>query len=320
MSLRILHVLQQIDSDAGRSAEAVCELSLVQRQFGHTVEITVVGSSGGNAFDHLGIPIHHIDGGWGAYGYDSGFVPWMKERAGRYDCVIVHGIWDYCGLGTSRALQDSAVPYFVFTHGMLDPWFKLHQPIRHLIRWLYWPWGGYPVLRDAHAVFFLCEDERRRAREAFWLYDCHEFVVRFGTSGIPREIAGSVGGGFVEAHPLLRGKRLFTFLADHNPAEGIYTIVKAIESLFQMGVWNPESMRLVIAGNASGTTKDILRQILGKSRFDESVYLAGALREREMWCALRESEVFLRPSSYEICGKQVAKSLSAGTPVLMSTG
>jgi glycosyltransferase involved in cell wall biosynthesis len=203
---------------------------------------------------------------------------------------------------------------------MLDPWFKLHQPIRHLIRWLYWPWGGYPVLRDAHAVFFLCEDERRRAREAFWLYDCHEFVVRFGTSGIPREIAGSVGGGFVEAHPLLRGKRLFTFLADHNPAEGIYTIVKAIESLFQMGVWNPESMRLVIAGNASGTTKDILRQILGKSRFDESVYLAGALREREMWCALRESEVFLRPSSYEICGKQVAKSLSAGTPVLMSTG
>jgi hypothetical protein len=77
------------------------------------------------------------------------------------------------------------VPYFVFLHGELDPWFKSVHPLRHLRRWLDWAWTGYPLLRDAHAVFFTGEEERRRARESFWLYDCHEFVLRYGVAGVP---------------------------------------------------------------------------------------------------------------------------------------
>ena len=48
-------------------------------------------------------------------------------------------------------------------------------------------------------------------------------------------------------------------------------------------------------------------------------FVAGSAK-LETWDALRASEVFLRPSSYEICGIRVADALSAGTPVLMSTG
>jgi hypothetical protein len=230
MSLRILHVLQRTESDAGRSADEVCELSVGQRQFGHSVEIALVGRPGSDAYDHLGIPIHHLRGGLGSYGYNSGFVAWLQGRAANYDCVIVHGIWDYCGLGTLRALREAAVPYFVFTHGMLDPLNKFHQPFRHLLRWLYWPWGVYPVLRDAHAVFFVCEDERLRAREAFWLYDCHEFVVRFGTPGIRTNQSDRGTNRFLDLHPELEGKRLFTYIADHNPLEGIHVLVDAIET------------------------------------------------------------------------------------------
>ena len=45
-----------------------------------------------------------------------------------YDAVIVNGLWMYHGFGAWRALHGGPVPYFVFTHGMLDPWFK-RKPI-----------------------------------------------------------------------------------------------------------------------------------------------------------------------------------------------
>ena len=87
-----------------------------------------------------------------------------------YDAVIVHGIWQYNSFGVWRALAGTATPYFVFPHGMLDPWFKRTYPLKHMKKLLYWPWGEYRVLRDAAAVLFTSEEERQLARESFSLY------------------------------------------------------------------------------------------------------------------------------------------------------
>ena len=53
---------------------------------------------------------------------------------------------------------------------MLDPWFKRTYPLKHLKKLLYWPWAEYRVLRDAAAVLFTSEEERRLARETFARY------------------------------------------------------------------------------------------------------------------------------------------------------
>jgi glycosyltransferase involved in cell wall biosynthesis len=320
MSLRILHVLRPVDSDAGRSIEAVCELSTAQFKFGHAIEIVTLGHTIGKRLERLGIPIYGLQNDQGSYGYNAKFVRWMKEHAGAYDCVIVHGIWDYCALGTWWALRDSTVPYFVFAHGMLDPWFKTYRPIRHLLRWLYWPWGVYPVLRDAHAVFFLCDDERNRARQAFWIYDCHEFVVRSGSSGISQPLVDGASEIFLSAHSELRGKRLFTFFADQDPAKGVRALAGAIGWLSERGIWNSQTMRLVIAGSADQAIRVVVEHSANQCGVGHCVYWTGALTESERWGVLRASEVFLRPSSYEISSNSVADALSAGTPVLVSTG
>ena len=54
-----------------------------------------------------------------------------------YDAVIVEGLWQFHGYATWKALRGGPVPYFVFTHGMLDPWFKRKYPFKHLKKWLY---------------------------------------------------------------------------------------------------------------------------------------------------------------------------------------
>ena len=47
---------------------------------------------------------------------------------------------------------------------MLDPWFKQEYPIKHMAKWLYWPWAEYRTLRDAHLVLFTTAEEMALAR------------------------------------------------------------------------------------------------------------------------------------------------------------
>ena len=65
--------------------------------------------------------------------------------------VVVNGLWQYCGYAAWRTLAGNT-PYVVFTHGMLDPYFKHAFPLKHIKKWLYWVPAEYRVLRDAYRV------------------------------------------------------------------------------------------------------------------------------------------------------------------------
>jgi hypothetical protein len=125
--------------------------------------------------------------------------------------VIVEGIWHYHAFATRRALRSTGTPYFVYPHGMLDPWFKRTYPIKHLKKWAYWPGADYRVLGNAKAVLFTTEQERLLARQSFWLYQANEVVVGYCTSAPPgdseqqREL-------FLSRFPQLRGQRILLFL------------------------------------------------------------------------------------------------------------
>ena len=61
--------------------------------------------------------------------------------------VFVHGLWQWQGIGTWRALRGSGVPYCLFPHGMLDPWFRTAFPQRHMRKVAYWKLIEHRVAR-----------------------------------------------------------------------------------------------------------------------------------------------------------------------------
>ncbi len=129
-------------------------------------------------------------------------------------------MWQYPGLAARRAARALGLPYFVYTHGMLDPWFKRAFPLKHLKKLLYWPWGEYRVLRDAAAVCFTCEEEMILARQSFALYKAREAVVSYGTSA-PAGDPDTQRAAFLGAYPALQGKRLLLFLSRHPCEKGM---------------------------------------------------------------------------------------------------
>jgi glycosyltransferase involved in cell wall biosynthesis len=318
MPLRILHCIASVDPASGGPIEGLKQIARINvGEYGHRVEVVTLDDPHSKWVREFPHPVHAMGPGFTHYGYSSRLVPWLRANAHNYDCVVVNGIWGYNCLGAWRALRDTDVPYFVYTHGMLDPWFKYRYPLKHMKKWLFWPWAVYPVLRDAQGVMFTCEEERRLARESFWLYDCNEIVVNYGTPGAPAP-DHDYSTPFLQKHPDLQNRTRFVFLGRVHTKKGPDILIEAIARLRDAGRWDPRRMRLIMAGPVDGEYAEELKALSRRLGVDESVYWTGMLLGDDKWGALQCAEAFVLPSHQENFGIAVAEALSVGVPVLIS--
>ena len=303
--MKILRCIRSLDPAHGGPLESVTQSTLVLQRRGHQVEIASLDAPGAHEFPAT---VHALGPVRGSYGYSASYVPWLKENRARFDAVVVHGIWQYPSFGVWRALHGTPTPYFIFPHGMLDPWFKRTYPLKHLKKLLYWPWGEYRVLRDAAAVLFTSEEERRLARESFALYRAQEVVVNYGTAA-PQVDWAAAQEEFLGKFPVLRGQKFFLFLGRLHEKKGGDLLLKAFASLGE------KRGQLVIAGPCADD--DYLKHLRELAR-DLPVVFTGMLSGNLKWGALRTADVFVLPSHQENFGIAIAEALACGTPVLIS--
>ena len=315
--MRILHSIRTVNPEAGGPIEGIKQLAAANRIGGHEIEILSLDAPDAPWVKDCPVKVHAVGPGMLSYGYASGHTSWISEHRRDYDAVIVNGLWQYSGFGVWRALRGTDTPYFVFPHGMLDPWFKRAYPLKHLKKWFYWPWAEYRVLRDARAVFFTCEEERRVARESFWLYHCNEVVVNYGISH-PGGDATAQKETVLGQFPELRGKRILLFFGRIHEKKGCELLIKAFAKVAASGSCDP-ALYLVVAGPcAQPQYLKYIRDLASEICPPSSVLFPGMLAGDLKWGMLRAAEVFILPSHQENFGIAVAEALACGTPVLIS--
>lgn len=260
------------------------------------------------------MPVRALGPGRGGYGYAPRFSQWIRERHTKYDAVIVQGLWQYSSFGVWRALRGTDTPYFVFPHGMLDPWFKRTYPLKHLKKLLYWPWAEFRVLRDAAAVLFTSEEERRLAPESFSLYRCNERVVSYGTA--PPEIdLSDAREDFFKSFPHLRDRRFLLFLGRLHEKKGCELLLEAFASMSHSARAD-QPLDLVIAGPCADEAYEM--NLKRKAQSTSGVTFTGMLSGSLKWGAFSAADAFVLPSHQENFGIAVVEALACGTPVLIS--
>jgi glycosyltransferase involved in cell wall biosynthesis len=316
--MKLLRSIHTVNPALGGPIESVKQSSAILARRGHHVEIISLDAPDDPWVRDAPVPVHALGPGRGSYGYAPRFSSWIKERRAQYDAVIVHGIWQYNSFGVWRAVSGSDTPYFVFPHGMLDPWFKRTYPLKHFKKLLYWPWGEYRVLRDAAAVLFTSEQERKLARESFSLYTCKEVVVNYGTAAPSLDLE-SAREDFFAAFPKLRGQRFFLFLGRLHVKKGCDVLIEAFAALRKSSETDA-SMHLVLAGPCAN--EEYLRQLqqlaAEATNADGSITFTGMLTGPRKWGAFSAAEAFVLPSHQENFGIAVVEALACGTPVLIS--
>jgi glycosyltransferase involved in cell wall biosynthesis len=302
-----------VNPDGGGVVEALKQFSLAHRDLGHTVEVLSLDEPDAPWVKAFPLRVHALGPANGKYGYAPALVPWLKEHRKNYDAVIIDGLWQYNVFGVWRALHGTDTPYFVFPHGMLDPWFKHTYPLKHLKKWLYWPWAEYRVLRDATRVFFTCEEEKRLARESFWLYRVNEEVASLGLQAAPGD-AAQQRALFQEKFPALRGKRVLLFLARLHVKKGCDLLIEA----FAESARKDPQLHLVMAGPDQTGWQATLQQRCAELGIADRVTWTGMISGDLKWGAIRSAEVFILPSHQENFGLAVVEALACGVPVLIS--
>lgn len=310
--MNLLHVIRSLDARGGGPQEGLKQIVLEMDRAGWASEVASLDAP--EELSALSFPakINGLGPARGGYGYAPGAVRWLRANAPRFDAVVVHGLWQYHGLATWRALQGLNVPYFVFPHGMLDPWFRRTYPMKHAKKWLYWPWAEYRVLRDATNVLFTCEQERVLARESFWLYRVNEAVAGFGIEP-PKTDETADRQAFLDAFPALEGKRLLLYLSRIHPKKGCDLLVQAFAATAA-----EHDLHLVMAGPEDGEWGRELRQLAANLGIADRLTWTGMLSGPVKWGAYHASEAFILPSHQENFGIVVAEALALRRPVLIS--
>ncbi len=246
------------------------------------------------------------------YGYAPKFVPWLRAHAGQYDCVIAHTLWNYAAYGAARVLPTCGVPYFVFTHGMMDPWFRQAYPLKHLAKQVSWLVNEGVLLEGARKVLFTAEDERLLAKGVFLGHEGYaEAVVGYGANAPPPEAAAGQAA-FQARFPQWAGRPYLLFLSRIHPKKGCDLLIDAFAGLaahypdLQLVMVGPDQVGLLAALQAQA-------QRLGMA---ERIHFPGPLYGLDKWNAMLGADAFVLPSHQENFGVVVAEAMASGTPVL----
>ncbi|MGY4344971.1 glycosyltransferase involved in cell wall biosynthesis [Bradyrhizobium sp. GM7.3] len=210
-------------------------------------------------------------------------------------------------------LPGAGVPYFVFTHGMLDPWFQKQYPVKAAFKQLSWLFNEGPLLRNANGVLFTCEEERLLARDAFWPYRVHEFVVGYGTSDVTGNYDAQVAA-FRSRLPRLGQRNFLLFLSRIHPKKGCDLLIDAFAKIAS----SVPDLDLVIAGPDQSGWVGQLKQRAAAAGVDHRIHWPGMLEGDLKWGAFRGCEAFVLPSHQENFGIVVAEALACGKPVLIT--
>jgi glycosyltransferase involved in cell wall biosynthesis len=311
--MKILHVINSVNPAGGGPIEGVRQLGAANESQGHKVSIVSLDAPNAGYLRTCAFPVYALGPGLLKYSYCRRLVPWLRENVGKFDIVIVNGIWQYQSFAVQHALRRNGdTPYVVYTHGMLDPWFKNRYPLKHMKKMLYWP-REYRVLRDASAVLFTCEEERVLARQSFRPYSCNEIVVNYGTAG-PQGDSQVELAMFYEKYPQLREKRLVLFLGRLHEKKGCDLLLQAFAKMLA----GDADWHLVMCGPDQEGWAAQLRTMAARLNITERVTWAGMVSGDLKWGAVRAAEVFVLPSHQENFGIVVAEALACGTPALIS--
>lgn len=330
--MRLLHVVDTIDPESGGVSQAVRTMAAQIADRGLYNEILTLDAPAEQE-EGIAYRINNIGPSNGRWSYSNALIPWLVSNLGRFDTIIVHGLWLYSGFAVTKALsifktiiksegQSQDLPsLYIMPHGMLDPYFQrsVKRRVKALRNWLYWKVIEGNVVNSSNGLLFTCRQECTLAREPFRPYrPKKELVVGLGVMNPPK-FSYSMIDYFSKICPDVQYGKYILFLGRIDDKKGVDLLLQAYDKLLVLSEIG-EVPQLVIAGPGMNSSYGLMLQnfMAEKPRLKDNVRFTGMLTGLDKWSALYGCEAFILPSHQENFGIAVVEALACGKPVLIS--
>jgi glycosyltransferase involved in cell wall biosynthesis len=288
-------------------------------------------------------PLHALGPGRFRLAYSAQFQFWLDKNLSRFDCVIVHGLWQWHVQATIRSFKklksnsQGAGRYpllFIMPHGMLDPWFQRDKTrrLKAIRNSIYWWLFERQAVNSADALLFTCEEEILLARTTFRGYrPKREINIGYGIAE-PPVFDPRMHDAFQAKCLELGNNPYLLFLGRIHPKKGVDLLIRAYAEVLKNDKLKTTFPHLVIAGpgwdtsygrqmrhlihiaNAEVPSENCKLKTVNQPR----IHAIGMLEGDSKWGAFHGCEAFILPSHQENFGIAVVEALACAKPVLIS--
>lgn len=310
--MKMLHCVADLNPAWGGSVEAARLLTVSLLEQGHAVEVLTLVEPKPEWMEKWGAVAHWPGPSITYYLYNKYLVGWLKEHAREYDILIIHGVWRYISAGVWRGLRGLNVPYVIYLHGMLDPYYNAFA-WKRLKKILMWAFVERKVLRDANMVLFTCEEERLLGSANFHPLVCKEEILGLGIAAPPGapESLPNVPAAWPQE---LLGKRVILFLARLHPQKGCDTLIAAFA---RVAAKYPDLHLLIVGPDEIGWKAELVQkaELLGAAG---QITWSAPVYGEDKWAFFRKADAYILPTNFENFGISIVEALACGLPVLIS--
>jgi glycosyltransferase involved in cell wall biosynthesis len=305
--MKVLHIIDSVNPDQGGPLAFAINMSRERALHGHSSVFVATDPEDAIWIEDFPFPVVC------APKSRRGVERAIAEVCGTCDVAIVHGLWNNASIGGYKALRKKSVPWFLYPHGMLDPYFKRIKPIKNLVKHLYWIlWQGR-MLSGATRVLFTCQEELTLAQNAFIGHNLYKRVVVSYCAvdqklNEPDQVKIDSFQGRDMSRPYL------LFLSRIHPKKAIDNLLRAYAAVSE----NFPSVDLIIAGPNKNDYGESMKALVEKLGLGSRVIWTGPVKGDVKRALFSKAKAFVLPSHQENFGQVVAESLSTGTPVLIS--
>lgn len=321
--MKLLHIIASANPADGGAIEGVRRLGDSLRALGHQQELLTLDHRSAPFVKTFPAPVHAMGPAptrgtsrltrlrrWARLSPEA--LGWLRCNLAGYDGVIVDGLWNYATHIARRVLPGSGVPYIVFPHGMLDPWFAGQYRWKHRAKSILWRVNEGPLLAHAHAAAFTTRQELALARSGWSPWRSRDVVVGYGTAAPPAD-GPRLRNAFASAVPGLGGTPFLLFLGRLHEKKGIDLLIGGFARAAAQLRFD-----LVIAGPGKADYVAYLQARADAAGLGGRIHWPGMLGGDAKWGALHACDGFVLTSHQENFGVAVAEALGCAKPVIIS--
>ena len=327
--MNVLRVIANMNPSSGGPCQGIRNSIPEMKVLGINNEVVSLDNPAATYLKEDDFPVYALGEGIRPWYYNAKLVPWLLKNLGRFDVVIVHGLWLYSSYAALTAIRvfrkrhKKTPRFYVMPHGMLDPYFQEvpGRRLKALRNKIYWKFFEGKVIHEADGLLFTSEAELRLARKPFRPYrPKKEINVGYGIAA-PPSYRPSMLEAFLRKCPRLGEHPYLLFLGRIHEKKGVDMLIDAYTLLKKASIEDGREIpKLVIAGPGLDTTYGLKMQhkVLETPSLRSAVFFPGMLTGEAKWGAFWGCEAFVLPSHQENFGIAVVEAMACGKSVLIS--
>lgn len=233
----------------------------------------------------------------------------LESLVSEHSLIIVNLLYRYHVHWAVSAARRHKIPYWIVTHGGLDPYVFGYRATQKKLWLRFW---GRQFLADADKVLFATQKERQKA-EAIYSGE-NTRVISWPVEIRDMNHRPNAQARLRARFNVPKDSRVLLFLGRYEAMK------RPLETMAIFAASNVENVILLMVGIEEQYSTSELLEYAAKLGISHKVRVTGPVYGREKDELLLGADGFISLSWRENFGYTTAEALSAGTPVILSPG